>query len=97
MSLDPGTHDNFTGTMAAAMEAAFLNQWTKYNGDLPVPTGKKLDSMRLFFVAVAQGVVQHLRDNPDAINLTVDSGGSGGGAHTHDAEVSSISTTHTTA
>jgi len=95
--LHPGKHDQTTGTMAQAMETAFLDQWPHFNGDLPLPAGKQLAALRLFFVAVAQGMVQHLRDHPEAFNVTTASAGSGDGSHTHPAEVASISTTGTTA
>jgi hypothetical protein len=78
-------------TMAQAMEAAFLAQWTNFNGDLPVPNEEKLKPVRLFFVAVAQGVVQHLRDNPTAFEVEVDSGGT-----TLSGEVVEVNTTGTT-
>jgi len=99
--------------MAGAIEAAFKNQWQLFNPDLPLPNEEQLVSMRLFFVAVAQGVVQHLRDNPDAFKLAVTNtthGHSGGahvhgdgshshsdGSHSHPASVAEISTQQTTA
>jgi hypothetical protein len=70
--LRPGTSSETIDTMAAAMEAAFLNQWPAFNPDLPLPEGKKLDAMRLLFVAVSQGVVQHLRDNKEAFEVEVE-------------------------
>lgn len=91
-TLHPGTHsDTSSSTMAKAMETAFLNQWPLFNPDLPEPEGKQLESMRLFFVAISQGVVQHLRDNPSAFEVEVDSGSS-----TLSGEVSDVSTTGTT-
>ena len=69
--------------------------------------------MRLFFVAVAQGVVQHLRDHPEAFTLSVantthnHSGGAhvhgdgshahSDGSHTHPASVTQITAQQTTA
>jgi hypothetical protein len=95
--------------MAMAMEAAFMKEWPEFNGDLPTPKGKSLNAMRLFFVAVSQGVVQHLRDNPAAFTLTVNQAshshaggehvhGDGshshdGGSHSHAASVAEIKTT----
>ncbi len=95
--LNPGTHTNTTDTMAAAMEAAFDDQWSAFNGDLPKPTPKQMAGIRLMFVAVAQGVVQHLRDNHEAFNVTTESAEAGGDSHSHPAEVTSISTIDTTA
>jgi hypothetical protein len=79
--------------MAMAIEEAFLREWPEFNGTLPLPEGKDLNAMRLFFVAVSQGVVQHLHDNPGAFTLTLNqashshTGGEhthGNGSHTHD-------------
>jgi hypothetical protein len=83
-------------TMAMAMEAAFLREWPVFNGDLPLPEAesKSLKAMRLLFIAVAQGVVQHLQANSAAFSVTVNqashshAGGDhtfdGDGSHTHD-------------
>jgi hypothetical protein len=84
--LHPGKHNDTAGTtMAGAIEAAFLNQWPLFNPDLPLPDEEQLVPMRLFFVSVAQGVVQHLRDHPEAFILSVDSTSHNhsGGAHVH--------------
>ncbi|HEY5704603.1 MAG TPA: hypothetical protein VIS96_03400 [Terrimicrobiaceae bacterium] len=112
--LRPGSfNDVDPATMAKAMEEAFLTEWTPFNGeDLPPPEGKSLQALRLFFVAVSQGVVQHLRDNAAAFALTINSAshshdggehvhGDGththdGGSHSHGATVSEIKTTGTT-
>lgn len=113
-NLRPGTFsDTVSITMAQAIERAFIAQWPSFNPELPPPRGKQLQSMRLLFVAVAQGVIQHLRDNPDAFNVSVasadhsHSGGAhfhpdgahvhAGGSHVHPAILSSISSTGTTA
>ncbi len=85
--LHPGKyHDTDASTMAGAIEAAFVDQWPLFNPDLPPhPTEEQLDAMRLLFVAVAQGVVQHLRDHPEAFTLAVanTSHSHSGGAHVH--------------
>ena len=81
--------------MADAMEDAFLSQWDLFNPELPKPTGKKLEGMRLMFVAVSQGVVQHLRDNEDAFKIADDS--AGGTSHDHGGQLESIQATGTTA
>jgi hypothetical protein len=47
----------------------------------PLPTGANAQDMRLLFVAIARGVIQHLVKNPGAFQVTVQSGnlvGSGG-------------------
>jgi hypothetical protein len=103
MALKAGSHgatagggdDDFDGSMAQAIEDAFLAEWPKVNPDLPVPTEpaeEPLKSLRLFFAAVAQGVVRHLEEHPEAFTLSVasvahsHSGGDhvhGDGSHTH--------------
>jgi hypothetical protein len=90
-SLRPGTFSETIDTMASAMEEAFLNQWPLFNPDLPLPDEKKLHSMRLFFVAVSQGVVQHLRDNKEAFEVEVEEDGT-----TLEGTVVQINTTGTT-
>jgi hypothetical protein len=72
--LFPGTHSEISSTMAQAMETAFLREWKCFNGNLPEPAGKDLDSLRLFFVAVSQGIVRHLKDNPEAFQVEVTTG-----------------------
>jgi hypothetical protein len=75
--LQPGTHsDTASTTMAKQIEAAFINQWPHFNPELPLPEGAQMKSLRLFFVAVAQGVIQHLRDNPQAFEVRVNDSGS---------------------
>lgn len=37
--------------------------------DAPLPTAN--EEMKLMFIAIARGVVQHLHDNHDAFNVTV--------------------------
>ena len=49
--------------------------------------------MRLFFVAVAQGVAQHLRDHPEAFTISV----APASGHTHAASVTAITAQRTTA
>ena len=87
MALKAGSHgatagsadDDFADSMAQAIEDAFLSEWPKVNPDLPAPPNasseEPLKSMRLFFAAVAQGVLRHLHENPDAFHVRVDNGG----------------------
>jgi hypothetical protein len=112
--LHPGKHGDTAGTtMAGAIEAAFLDQWHLFNPDLPLPSEEQLTPLRLFFVAVAQGVVQHLRDNPGAFKVSVTdtthshSGGAhihgdgshshSDGSHSHPVSISQIASQQTTA
>ena len=69
MALKAGTRDDLVNSMAEAMEAVF-------SAELPsvVPGADPLKGeaeRRLLFVAVAQGVVNHLSANPDAFKVSV--------------------------
>jgi hypothetical protein len=69
---DSANQDQYVGSMAAAMEHAFLQEWPVIMGtQAPQPN----DHMRLLFIAIAQGVVRHLKDNENAITVDVPSGG----------------------
>ena len=85
MALKAGTIDNLSNSMALAMENAFVDQWPKVMGDLELPVDRQ--QMRLMFVAVAQGVVEHLRNNPDAFKVQVTLSP---GESTADGEVTAI-------
>ena len=92
--LHPGKHNDIAAsTMAGAMEAAFVDQWHLFNPDLPLPDEEQLVPMRLFFVAVSQGVAQHLRDHPEAFTISV----APASGHTHAASVTAITAQDTTA
>ena len=71
MALKPGSNQDFGGSMAEAIEKAF-NQLLQKDGKDPLPidppTAETQDRRRLF-AAIAQGVVAHLRDNPDAFQI----------------------------
>ena len=69
MALLAGTKGTYTNSMADAIEKAFLAEWPKVMIDQPVPDSN--DQMRLLFMAIAQGVVQHLVDHPEAFTITV--------------------------
>jgi hypothetical protein len=73
--IGPIGHENqYAGSMAAAMEHAFMEEWPIIMGsDAPAPN----DHMRLLFIAVAQGVVRHLKSNENSITVNVPSGGGG--------------------
>jgi hypothetical protein len=73
--LRPGSSsDTDDAAMAKQIETAFLNQWSSFNPNLPQPSGEQLNALRLFFVAVSQGVVQHLRENPGSFEVEVTNG-----------------------
>jgi hypothetical protein len=70
MSLQAGTVANFANSMAEAIENAMEQEYKAVKGeDLPT-TGQ--EDRRLLFAAIAQGVVKHLNDNPDAFRVQVD-------------------------
>ena len=69
MELKAGTSKNLTGSMAEDIQEAFLNTWPTLMGDVPKPAPS--DQMKLLFIAVAQGVVKHLKEHPDAFKITV--------------------------
>ena len=61
MGLKAGTQDNFAASMSEAMEHAFELVWEERMGTkLPA---EFLEDRRMLFIAVAQGVIRHLRDN----------------------------------
>ncbi len=69
MALKAGTVGDFDGSLAQAIEAAMQAAWPSVMG-----AGKAFQSnpqLKLLCVAVAQGVVRYLRDNPDAFKVTV--------------------------
>jgi hypothetical protein len=87
MALEAGSITNFTNnSMAKAIEDAFLSEWPNAMGGQPVPAIN--DQMRLMFVAVAQGVINHLNANPDAFKVTVSDG-----SNSYSGEVTSIQET----
>ena len=65
--------DEFADSMAAAMEVA-LNQLLEAEDRPPAPIDNTPESRdrRMLFVAIAQGVVNHLVENRDAFVVTTD-------------------------
>jgi len=59
--LRPGTMNDFSASMAEAMQEALDAAKREHGGPL-APS----DQTKLLFVAVAQGVVKHLARNPEA-------------------------------
>lgn len=84
MAIKAGTRFEFEGSMAEAIEKAFFREWKNYVGEQSTPQSHKY--LRLMFIAIAQGVVAHLKKNEDAI--TVEYGGS-----TLDADINISGTT----
>ena len=79
--LKAGTNSDFNASMAKAIEEAFKKEWlTVMQGGNsqaePQPPAFNAQ-MRIMFVAVAQGVVNHILNTPLSISITLhDSGGS---------------------
>lgn len=69
--IKPGTLNDFSGSMAAAIENE-LNGSLTLDGLLPLPAtpAEELRERRRLFVAIARGVVRHLRDNQVNIRIT---------------------------
>lgn len=70
-NLKPGSNQDFASSMADAMERAF-NQLLQNDGKTQFPIDSTQDETRdrrRLFAAIAQGVVAHLRDNPDAFDI----------------------------
>ncbi|RYY10215.1 MAG: hypothetical protein EOO04_37230 [Chitinophagaceae bacterium] len=64
----PLNEDQYIGSMANAMETAFLKEWEVImKTDPPALT----DHMRLIFIAVAQGVVNHMKASEESIQITM--------------------------
>lgn len=61
MALKAGTLTDFDNSMAKAMEDALGVLWLAKTGQ-PLASAAQEDR-RLMFIAIAQGVVKHLRDN----------------------------------
>ncbi|MDJ0861090.1 MAG: hypothetical protein QNK18_01830 [Gammaproteobacteria bacterium] len=57
--------------MAKAMTDAFKDEWPNFMGDQPLPPEDKLKSLIHIFVAVSQGLVRHLAENPGAFRVDV--------------------------
>ena len=72
MPLKAGTIEDFSGSMAEAIETAFLNAWPSAMGAAPTPPVNP--QMQLLYVAIAKGVISYLAANKDAfvLNTTYD-------------------------
>ncbi len=72
MALKAGTIGNYEDSMAKAMADAFLQAWPTVMGNDPKP--EMNNQMRLMFVAIAQGMVNHLYANRTSFKVTVSNG-----------------------
>ena len=62
MTLKPGSVDDFSGSMAQAMETAFQAEWLAVK-DRALPSGSGEEDRKILFSAIAKGVVKHLKEN----------------------------------
>jgi hypothetical protein len=67
MALKAGSLQNLSNSMAKAMENAFIDVIVAEK----IPEPEDRQQMRLLFVAIAQGVVEHLQANHDAFKVEV--------------------------
>jgi hypothetical protein len=69
--LKAGTLDDFGGSLAELIEQR-LDAMLQTDGLPGLPSGPadQVRDRRRLFVAIAQGVVQHLKDNPNAFKLS---------------------------
>lgn len=71
-----GYEDQYAGSMAKAIEHAFIKEWPLIMGsDAPALN----DHMRLLFIAIAQGIIKHLKENAGSITVTIPGSGTGSG------------------
>jgi hypothetical protein len=73
MKIKAGKINDLSNSLAADIENAFMKEWGNVmkdeNGNsLPTPNSNK--QMQLLFIAVAQGVVKHLKMHQDSIVIT---------------------------
>ena len=88
-SLIPGSlgdPSNFSKSMAKAMEDAFVEEWPLAMKGQPAPAVN--DQMRLLFVAIAKGVVRHLKAQELAFVADVKPSNADGLGHEHEAPMS---------
>lgn len=64
MAIKPGSVNDFSNSMAEAIENALKSEYQAVKGQA-LPQGGEEDR-RLLFVAIARGVVKYLKDNADS-------------------------------
>ncbi len=70
MALKAGTVADFNSSMAEAMEQALAQEYQRLKQATLPDMGE--EDRRMLFVAIAQGVVRHLRDNAGAFSVAVE-------------------------
>lgn len=68
MALKAGIPSDLADSMAEAIQTAFTNNYQEVMGSEPPPPSKQ---MELLCVAVAQGVITHLKAHPEAFKVNV--------------------------
>ena len=68
MALKSGTPTGLSGSMAEAIQDAFNKHYPELMGK-PAPGKNK--QMTLLCVAIAEGVIKHLKANPEAFDVNV--------------------------
>ena len=63
MALKAGEVNDFTGSLAEAMENALKIEWAQVKGGTLPATGE--EDRRLLFVAIAQSIVRYLSENAE--------------------------------
>lgn len=68
MAIKAGTVDDFSNSMAEAMEEAMKKEYLNLKGVAMPDMGE--EDRRMLFSAIAQGVVRYLKDNIDAFQIS---------------------------
>ncbi len=63
-----------TDNMAKEIENAFAAMRVSAGITQPLPTGANAQDMRIMFLAIARGLIQHLKNNHDALTVRVHRG-----------------------
>ena len=74
MALKAGAIHDFSNSMAEAIENAFIHAWPDAMGNQPAPPTNT--QMQLLYVAIAEGVLRHLADHPEAFIIQTTYNGS---------------------
>ena len=80
-TLKAGSIDDLADSMAAAIDAAFDEEWNKANPDGPALGQEGERDRQVLFAAVAKGVLRYLYQHQLFIDTTVDQDTSGGHSH----------------
>jgi hypothetical protein len=76
MALKPGSVNDFSASMAEAIEQAFTTEWNAHK-TTPLQAASAEDR-KIMFAAIAQGVVRHLKEQAES-SFVIDVSVSGSG------------------